>query len=50
VRFEVLAAVKASMLFLCVVTPSEDGDSVFLRNIGIYPRVHAASLPRTAYT
>jgi hypothetical protein len=25
----------------------EDGDSMFLRNVGIYLQVHAASQPRT---
>jgi hypothetical protein len=42
-----------TMLFFWVVTPCalvgspEDWDSMFLRNIGIYVRVHTASQPKT---
>jgi hypothetical protein len=50
VRFEVLTVVKMMMLFW-VVTPcrlrAEDGDSMFLRNDGIYLQVHTVSQPRT---
>jgi hypothetical protein len=34
-RFEVLTAVKMTMLFFWVFSP-EDGDSMFLQNIAIY--------------
>jgi hypothetical protein len=48
-RFEVLTAVRMTMLFFWVVTPCspEDGNSMFLRNVGIYLRVYTASQPRT---
>jgi hypothetical protein len=49
-RSEVIAEVKMSMLFLWVATPCrlnpEDGDSMFLRNVGKYLGVYTASQPR----
>jgi hypothetical protein len=54
VRYEVLTAVRMSMLFSWIMTPCrlvgryqrffspEDGDSIFLRNV-IYLRVYRAS-------
>jgi hypothetical protein len=41
VRYEVLTAVKMSMFFWV-----EYGDSMFLRNVGIYLRVHTVSKSR----
>jgi hypothetical protein len=49
-RFEVFTAVRMSILAVWVVTPCwlvgrypVDGDSMFLRNAGLYLRVHKAS-------
>jgi hypothetical protein len=50
-RFEVLTAVRMTLLFLWVVHQStlvcslEDGDRMFLRNVGINLRVYMASQP-----
>jgi hypothetical protein len=58
VSFEVLTAVKMSMLVFRVLMPceridtfqrfedSEDGGSMFLWNVGFYLHVHTALLPR----
>jgi hypothetical protein len=48
VRFEVFTAVRMMMLFFWVLV--EDGDSMFLRNVGIYRRVYTASKPRRIIT
>jgi hypothetical protein len=54
VRFEVFKSVKMALLLFWVVTScglfnTEDGDSMFLRNVGFYLRVHMASQPRRDY-
>jgi hypothetical protein len=58
-RFEVLPVVRKTMFFLVVTScglagavqhchfSPEDGDRMFLRNVGIYLRVYTASQPRT---
>jgi hypothetical protein len=46
VRFEVFTAVRMIMLFF----RAEDGDSMFLRNFGIYLRVYTALSPRRITT
>jgi hypothetical protein len=46
VRFGVFMAVRM-MMFFSVSAPPEDGDSMFLRNVGIYRRVYKALKPRT---
>jgi hypothetical protein len=58
VRFEVLTAVRMTMLFFRVVTTcrvvgtyrlhlqAEDGDSMFLRNVGMYLRIYTELQPR----
>jgi hypothetical protein len=43
VGFGVHTAVKMSLLFFS----PEDGDSMFIRNVGTYLRVHTASQPVT---
>jgi hypothetical protein len=48
-RFEVLTAVKISVLVFWVVT-LKMGNSMFLRNVGIYLQVHMALQPRTTST
>jgi hypothetical protein len=54
VRFEVFMAVRMMMMMMfwvlapcrLVVFRLEDGDSMFLRNVGIYRRVYTAPKPR----
>jgi hypothetical protein len=47
-RFEVLTAVKiTTLVFASIFRAEEDGDSMFLQNVGIYLQVHTALQPRT---
>jgi hypothetical protein len=43
-RFEVLTATKMSILVFWIVTQnySDNGASMFLRNVSIYPQAHTA--------
>jgi hypothetical protein len=49
-RFEILTAMRATMLFFWVVTPcrpgAKDGDSMFIRKVYIYLGVYKVLQPR----